>query len=295
MFIADLQIYSTFSSGKLAIPEIVDLCGARGFGAIAITDQLCESRTVLGKAAVYMNRTLTPAVFPLYMEIIKSESLRALKKYNMVVIPGVEVTKSAVTDQRTARVIALGVSNYISADQSVREICVAAQNQGAITVGGYTPRLWQRRERLIPYIDAWEVANGRKLLASVVASDLPKLASSAMRGIKHMNSWKTVFSCDRNPQAILNAIKKQEVAFTYYDEVTNDIFNFFGTDDVGSNLQPDADGYVFDAKTFSLKALRRQRRLTSVSSDKHLKAIERRRDRNARKSRKLFHSGVSDI
>ena len=49
--LADFHVHSTFSDGKLSIPEVVDLFGSRGFGAIAITDHLCEERTLIGKAA----------------------------------------------------------------------------------------------------------------------------------------------------------------------------------------------------------------------------------------------------
>ena len=73
---SDLHIHSTFSDGKLTIPEIVDLYGKLGFAAIAVTDHLCESATLLGKAASYLNRTLTPATFPLYREILRTEAER---------------------------------------------------------------------------------------------------------------------------------------------------------------------------------------------------------------------------
>ena len=47
MFLADLHVHSNFSDGALSIPELVDLYGLQGFGAIAITDHICESNTFL--------------------------------------------------------------------------------------------------------------------------------------------------------------------------------------------------------------------------------------------------------
>ncbi len=44
MILGDFHIHSNFSDGRFSIPEIVDLFGGRGFGAIAITDHLCEER-----------------------------------------------------------------------------------------------------------------------------------------------------------------------------------------------------------------------------------------------------------
>src|SRR3954470_10646480 len=98
MMLADLHIHSTFSDGKLTIPELVDFYGRRGFGAIAITDHLCEQSTLIGVAARYLGHTLTPATFPLYIEILKSEAERAKDQYGMIVIPGFELTKNSISN-----------------------------------------------------------------------------------------------------------------------------------------------------------------------------------------------------
>lgn len=105
MFLADFHIHSTFSDGKLAIPEIVDLYGSLGFGAIAITDHLCENATLIGKASAYLRCTLTEASFPLYRELLKTEAERAWDQYRMVVIPGVELTKNSVSNHRSVQIL----------------------------------------------------------------------------------------------------------------------------------------------------------------------------------------------
>ncbi len=51
MRLTDLHIHSTYSDGKLTIPEIIDFYGKRCFDIIAITDHLCEDNTLLGKAS----------------------------------------------------------------------------------------------------------------------------------------------------------------------------------------------------------------------------------------------------
>src|ERR1700744_1190961 len=106
MFLADLHMHSTFSDGRMTIPELVDFFGSRGFGAIAITDHLCENASFLGKAANYLKRTLNEATFPLYMAILESEGKRAWEQYRMVVIPGYELTKNSVSNHRSAHILA---------------------------------------------------------------------------------------------------------------------------------------------------------------------------------------------
>src|ERR1700735_3087782 len=93
--LADLHTHSTFSDGKMSIPELVDFYGKRGFGCVAVTDHICEDRTFLGVAANYLSFTLTPATFPTYLEILKSEAKRAWNKYEMLLIPGFELSKNS--------------------------------------------------------------------------------------------------------------------------------------------------------------------------------------------------------
>src|SRR5580658_4649563 len=115
-FLGDFHIHSDFSDGKLTVPELVDLYGSRGFGAIAITDHLCESGTVIGKAAVAIGHTLTPASFPLYLAILESEAERAWERYRMVVLPGFELSKNSVSNHRSAHIVGLNVREFLPAD-----------------------------------------------------------------------------------------------------------------------------------------------------------------------------------
>jgi predicted metal-dependent phosphoesterase TrpH len=228
MFKADFHLHSTFSDGKLSIPELVDLFGQRGFGAIAITDHLCESRTVIGKGAAWLGRSLTPAVFPLYREILKSEAERAYRKYKMVVIPGFELTQNSISNHRSAHVLALGVDEFIEANGDVSELAQRIRSKGGLAIAAHpvstrkvekqTYHLWDRRRELAPLFDAWEVASGPYLFSEVSASRLPKIASSDMHVPQQMTSWKTVLHCERHPEAILRAIKRQEISFTFHHD-----------------------------------------------------------------------------
>jgi predicted metal-dependent phosphoesterase TrpH len=228
MFLADFHIHSTFSDGKLSIPQLVDLYGRQGFGAISITDHLCESKTVIGKAAGFLNRTLTPANFPFYMGILKSESERAWDQYKMVLIPGFELTKNSVSNYRSAHMVGLGISSFVHADGDVVDLARAIRAQGALAIAAHpvatrkvekqTYHIWDRREELANELDAWEVASGPYLFDEVARSNLPKIASSDLHAPWQMTSWKTVLYCERNAEAILEAIKKQKIDFRFYAE-----------------------------------------------------------------------------
>jgi predicted metal-dependent phosphoesterase TrpH len=227
MFLADFHMHSNFSDGKLSIPELVDLYGKRGFGAIAITDHLCEEESVIGRAAKVLGNTLTRASFPHYMEILKSEGKRAMERYGMVVIPGFELTKNTVINDRSAHILGLGVTEFLSADADVYDLALKLRSQGALTIAAHpvptrkfekqTYQLWNRRRELSQVFDAWEVASGPYLFHEVLRSGLPLIANSDLHVKKQMTSWKTLLQCERHPEAILEAIRKQELQFLFYD------------------------------------------------------------------------------
>lgn len=228
MILSDFHIHSNFSDGKHSIPEIVDFYGLRGFGAIAITDHLCEEDTFLGKAAGYLERTLTPATFPIYLEILKSEAERAWKKYKMVLIPGVEITKNSFSNHRSAHILGLGISEWVKADSSIEEILKTLRDQGAVTVAAHpissrkfekqTLHLWDRKEELRTLVDAWEVGSGLNFYNEVAKSGMPMIANTDLHRFSQMTGWKSVIDARPSQSAILKAIRKQKISFQFYEE-----------------------------------------------------------------------------
>ncbi|MCB0394356.1 MAG: PHP domain-containing protein, partial [Bdellovibrionales bacterium] len=186
--LVDLHIHSVFSDGDMAIPEIIDLYGQRGFGAIAITDHVCESQTLIGGFARAFNLSVTPNSFDFYHDLIESENERAKKLYGMMVIPGVELSKNSIRNDRSAHILALGIQKYISADGSIREICDSIHAQGGIAIAAHpvntrvsekqTYSLWNHRDDFAKYFDAWEVASGKHIFSEVMSSELPIVANS---------------------------------------------------------------------------------------------------------------------
>lgn len=252
MYLTDFHIHSTFSDGKLPIPKIVDLYGTHGFGAIAITDHICESDRWLGKMARLIKRTLTPATYSIYREILKSEAERAWDQYRMVILPGFELTQNTLTNLRSAHILGIGVSEFIPADGEVESRCRAIREKGGLAVAAHpvptgkwekqTYLLWQRREELAEDFDAWEVAAGSRLFKEVLVSDLPKLANSDFHSLKHFSSWKTVLDCERHPEAILDAIRNQEVEFRFFkgEKLHDDLHSAIKS--LGAIRSPDVRG-----------------------------------------------------
>lgn len=228
MYLADFHLHSNFSDGKLSIPNLVDYFGNRGFGAIAITDHFCEQTSLIGKAASYLGVTLTSATFPLYRALLKSEQERAWEQYGMCLIPGVEITKNSVSNHRSAHFLILGNLDSIDPNEDISEISDRVRPHGSIVIAAHpvstqklekqTFHLWDRRDELSSKVDAWEVASGPYLFDEVRYSGLPMIANSDFHSEKNMTSWKTVLTCEKKIEAILESIKKQKLDFKFYRE-----------------------------------------------------------------------------
>ena len=222
MILSDLNIHSTFSDGKFSIPQIVDLYGSLGFGAIGITDLLSETKSISGKAAICLEKTLTASTFPLYREILKSESERAWDQYKMLLLPGIEFKKKSIFERGAMRLIGLGISEYFTANNEVLELTKAIHGDGGVTIAAQPlvfRELWKNRDEFQGEIDAWEITNGSMALDEVILqTNLPKIAGSSLRNQQQLSSWKTVLHCERNQDAMLDAIRKQNLSFRYFNE-----------------------------------------------------------------------------
>jgi len=227
MMLADFHVHSTFSDGKLAIADVVDLYGRAGFGAIAITDHIAESTTWIGRATAFAGLAVTETNFRKYLEAVEAQAERAWDRYRMVVIPGVELSKNYISNRRSAHILGIGISDWISADPDPLDICQSIRAQGGLAVAAHpvstrkqekqTYHLWDRREELRNSFDAWEVASGPHLFPEVLNSDLPMLANSDFHVARQLRAWKTLLECERHPDAILRAVRQQELRFHFYE------------------------------------------------------------------------------
>jgi 3',5'-nucleoside bisphosphate phosphatase len=232
-FLADLHVHTTYSDGQHSMAEIVDLYGLQGFGAIAITDHICEEKNWYGRTALRLKLSLTPATFAAYINELRSEAERAWRVYRMILIPGFELSKNSIFNHRSAHILGLGIDQFVSADLSALDMIRAIRGQGGVSVAAHpvwtrrfekqTYYLWDNRECLRDEFDAWEVASGPHLFPEVRESGLPVVASGDVHHRRQMTSWKTEFHCERHEGAILEAIRKQELNIKFYREtLTNE-------------------------------------------------------------------------
>lgn len=221
----DLHIHSQFSDGQLSVTEIVDLYGSCGYGAIAVTDHLCERGGVIGHVSRRMKLSLTEEKFSHYMETLMREQERAQRQYGMLLVPGFEITKNSFFHQRGAHILILGITDFIDPDLGIEEILYEARAKNALTIAAHpfftgdfelqTLQLWQKRNDWQHLVDLWEVNYRQKIFDHVLNSGLPLVASSDFHRINHFNSWKTIVHSAGGQAEVLKALRDQRVELFY--------------------------------------------------------------------------------
>jgi len=230
--LCDFHIHTTWSDGSVDLSDVVDIYGQAGFDVVAITDHVYNSDSAIGAAANDLNKAVSEETFPRYMEAVRSEAGRAMAKYGMLVVPGVEVTKDYLSRDDSAHVLLLGLREFVSADLPWPDIFRQARAQGAVVVAchpHYTDHeihdtlfFWNHREEYAPHFDAWEVANRNDLFSVVSLSNYPILANGDFHKAQHLYSWKTLLPCAKDIESVKECIRDNRgVAITMFRNGTS--------------------------------------------------------------------------
>src|SRR5919201_1056418 len=233
--LCDFHVHTRWSDGRLSIREVVDLYGeTRQFDVIAITDHILMKRDLLARAGRmatlgYRDFSVTEDRFDAYLQEINAEAKRAKRLYDLLVIPGAEITQNHIRSKRNSHIVALNVREYISADQPAEEILRAIRRQGGLSVACHphhrttrrfeigTCYLWDRRKRLAELVDVWEAANRDDLFSVTSLKHYPYEANSDFHKPKHLHSWKTLLRCEKKWEAIARTLRENvDVALTLY-------------------------------------------------------------------------------
>ena len=227
-------MHTRWSDGRLSLREVIDLYGATGrFDVIAITDHILMERDFLARAGQlaslgFKQFSVTEDGFAAYLADIAAEAKRARRLYDLLVIPGAEVTQNHLRSKKNSHIIALEIREHqrrpVGRGDSERH-----RRQGGISIGCHpdhrttrrveigTCYLWDNRKRLAGLVDVWEAANRDDLFSVTSLKHFPYVANSDFHKPKHLYSWKTLLRCEKNWDAIARALRANvDVALTLY-------------------------------------------------------------------------------
>jgi len=214
----DFHIHTTWSDGAFSIPDVMEMYGEAGFDVIAVTDHVLDSRSLSRAEQEGVEHcSIEKEQFIHYQRELWGAARYAWETYNMLVIPGIELTN----DTSKYHILALDIKKYISPDLDVEEIVQEIKAQEGISVAchpcirnhsGEEPSeyLWKNHDRFSLMFDAWEVANRDDLFNVVGLKKFNYIANSDFHKHKHLMSWKTLLRCARNTEAVKEAIRNNE-------------------------------------------------------------------------------------
>jgi predicted metal-dependent phosphoesterase TrpH len=233
--LCDFHVHTDWSDGRLSMREVVDLYGrTKRFDVVAITDHILMKRDLLARAGrlATLGRkqfSVTRDRFNAYLDAVNVEAKRARRLYDMLVIPGAEITQNHIRSKHNAHIVGLNIREYIDADQPAEDILKEIRRQGALSVACHphhrttrrfeigTCYLWDKRKKLVNLVDVWEAANRDDLFSVTSLKHYPYIANSDFHKPKHLYSWKTLVRCEKNWEAIAATLRANvDVAVTLY-------------------------------------------------------------------------------
>jgi hypothetical protein len=160
----------------LTTQELVDLYGRYGFDVLCVTDH------VIRRGDPWLDegeprRGVYPESFAAYLSELEVEAAPARSLYNMLVLPGLELTYNELDPALAAHPLAIGLRESVGVDNGLEQALRDARESGAALVAAHPYRRrapspgratlrfagdWRSLETLV---DRWELFNRNELFA----------------------------------------------------------------------------------------------------------------------------------
>jgi predicted metal-dependent phosphoesterase TrpH len=212
--LCELHAHTTWSDGAFGISELVDLYGRRGFDVLAITDHATRD-----------TREIHAANYEAYLAAIESESDRAWREYELLLLPGLELTYDDPDPEQAAHAVAVGLRSHVSVADGVETMLRAARARGAALVAAHpypvgeadtSPRRTARFAAdpdLAALVDRFELFNRRTLFSWVADAGLPTVATGDFHRMEHLAGWKTMLPCAKTEEAVIGYLRSPRPAY----------------------------------------------------------------------------------
>ncbi len=212
--LCELHAHSTWSDGDLSLRELCDLYGRRGFDVLAVTDHAPRD-----------DRHVQPGNHADYLAAVAAEAARAAELYDLLVIPGLELTYDDHDPLQAAHVVAVGLHEYVPLEAGLQPALAVARAHGAALVAAhpYAPEqlatatrgtaAFGGRPELAPLVDRFELFNRHTLFPWVAAAGLPAIASGDFHRLEHLATWKTMLPCAKDEGAVVDYLRSSRPAF----------------------------------------------------------------------------------
>src|SRR5581483_4952466 len=200
--------------GALGVRELCDLYGRRGFDVLAVTDHAHGGTT-----------EVHPGNYDAYLRSIRAEALRARELYDLLVIPGLELTYDDPDPFRAGHAVAVGLRSYVDVSAGLEPALAQARADGAALVAAhpYSPAelatatrgtaAFSARPELAELVDRFELFNRHTLFSWVAAAGHPSVATGDFHRPEHLATWKTLLPCAKDEPSVIAYLRSQRPSY----------------------------------------------------------------------------------
>ena len=212
--LCELHAHTTWSDGDLTVRELCDLYGTRGFDVLAVTDH-----------APRTGHDVHAGNHAAYLDEIDVEAERARCLYDLLVIPGLELTYDDPDPLAAAHAVAVGLRCYVEVAAGLENVLAQARVRGAALVAAhpYSPGqligstratgAFGARPELAGLVDRFELFNRHTLFGWVAAAGLPGIATGDFHRREHLASWKTLLPCAKDELSVVHYLRSARPAY----------------------------------------------------------------------------------
>jgi 3',5'-nucleoside bisphosphate phosphatase len=219
--LCELHAHTTWSDGSQTIGQVVDAYGQAGFDVLCITDHVVRSDDP-GHLPGGPPQHVHARNHSSYVMAIEIEAARARVQYDMLVLPGLELTYNDPDPLRAAHAVAVGLESFIGVDDGIEQALCQARRQGAALIAAhpYTPAVAEDAARatarfaadwrtLAPLVDRWELINRRDAFGWVAEAGLPAVATGDAHEPEHVLTWKTLMACRKGRASVIAHLRSE--------------------------------------------------------------------------------------
>ena len=217
--LCELHAHTTWSDGALSVAELVDLYGRNGFDVLCVTDHALRRREGLGESGhVDAERHAG------YLAELRTEEIRARAEYDLLLLPGLELTYDDPDPSRSAHAVAVGLAEYVPIEDGLAPALEAARSAGAALIAAhpYTGDTaarshrrtagWHADRSLARLVDRYELVNRHDVFAWVAEARLPAVATGDFHRPAHLATWKTLLPCAKEAGAVVDFLRSPRAA-----------------------------------------------------------------------------------
>jgi predicted metal-dependent phosphoesterase TrpH len=228
LLLCELHAHTTWSDGSQTIGQLVDTYGHARFDVLCITDHVVRPDDPVCGRHDGPPRHVHAGNYDTYLTAIEIEAARARVQYDMLVLPGLELTYDDLDPRLGAHAVAVGLDRFVGVGDGIERALRDARRHGAALIAAHpyplqaavdavrtTARFAMDWHELAPFVDRWELINRRDVFEWVARAGLPAVATGDAHEPGHVLTWKTLIPCRKDRGTVIDYLRSAAPAYLF--------------------------------------------------------------------------------